>query len=266
MAQLAEAATQVKATLNFAVDRSGGNVFSNYQPELRNQTLQAHAVELQDIRRMAVPPSLDREGFELHRLPVENPDWTDEAWLKDVYTPQALDLVRRLVGGDLVTTYPRNMLIRDTADERRAPAAGFVHLDRTHETCRGIVGLDDPEIWGKFGRVRIFNVWRVLTPPPQDVPLALSDQRTVKKSDLVAGRSIEPNVPIKIEYLMSLYDPDTAWYYAPDMGLDEVLVFKGYDSDDDEPMGCLHGAFRHPDVAGATPRASFEFRAYVFDR
>ena len=34
--------------------------------------------------------------------------------------------------------------------------------------------------------------------------------------------------------------------WRSDLTPDEVIVFKGYDSDPAEPYGCLHGAFRHP--------------------
>jgi hypothetical protein len=39
----------------------------------------------------------------------------------------------------------------------------------------------------------VYNVWRVLSPPPQDMPLAVCDARTVAREDLVAARPTRRN-------------------------------------------------------------------------
>jgi hypothetical protein len=56
-----------------------------------------------------------------------------------------------------------------------------------------------------------------------------------------------------------------SWLYLPDLTPDDVVVFKGYDSEPTAPMGCLHSAFRAPGPLGdAVPRASAEMRVFAF--
>jgi hypothetical protein len=265
MTSIIEAPTTVRATLNFAAERKQGLIWSNYSPEMRTLQLQSHTVELRDARSLPSPARLEDEGFEVHRLPLEAPEWTSEAYLNEVYTPKVLDLIARRTGAAQVLTFRGNLLIRDTGDPKRASAAEFVHLDRTYASCRKLIEANvAPEIRERYGRVAMINVWRPLTPPPQDVPLALCDQRTVDKGDWVIGLTREANMAEGVENLTAVFNPANRWYYVSDLRLDEMVVFKGYDSDETVPMGCLHGAFKHPHVRGAVPRASVELRVYAF--
>jgi hypothetical protein len=266
MIDLTEAPATVKASLNYAAGRIDGGIWSNSEPHRITQELQAYAVEIRDARSLAAPPRLDEQGFAVARIPLADYAWDDRRWIEDVYAPEALALVRRLTGAPLVTQFAGSALIRDTGDPRKPPAAEFVHLDQTYESTTPFVAkVTDEEQRRKYPRVRIFNVWRPLTPPPQDIPLALCDQRTVDKSDWVVGRTIETTIPQGVPYLTSVFSPGNAWYYVSNLGLDEVIVFKGYDSDREAPMGCLHGAFKHPQTPkGAVPRASIELRIYAF--
>jgi hypothetical protein len=261
-----EASTMVEAALNYAADRSDGGVWSNGAPHWITQKLVAHLVEIRDARKLASPPRLDAEGFELHRIPLADCDWADPAWVQANYAPKAVALVQALTGAPKVADFTRAALIRDTGDASRPPAAQFVHLDQTRDSADPFVAAAADEAERrKYPRVRIFNVWRALTPPPQDVPLALCDQRTVDPNDWVVGRTIEPKFPEGVPYLTSVFNPRNQWCYVPDLELDEVIVFKGYDSDPEQPMGCLHGAFRDPDVGqGAVPRSSIELRIFAF--
>jgi hypothetical protein len=261
---LVETRVAVRAPLNFAADRTNGGIWSNNEPARITQALKAAPVEIQDARRLSAPPSLADEGFELHCVPLENADWADPKWIADVYIPQTADLVRRLTGARHAT--PFGSLIRDTGDSRRAPAAEFVHLDQTRESAVPFIEMTTPaEIRRSYPRVKIFNAWRPLTPPPQDVPLALCDQRTLDEADWVVGRTVEPDFPDGIPYITSVFNPRQRWFYISDLTPDDVIVFKGYDAAPDAPMGCMHGAFRQPNPSpGATPRASMEVRVIAF--
>jgi hypothetical protein len=256
----------VKAALNYAANAEDGGVFSNFMPSLTDQARRQAIVDIADARRLADPPSLQREGFEVHRLAMAGSDWTDAAWVEAAYTPKVLELVKRLTGAPHVATSQTTVLLRDTGDPNAPPAADFVHLDFTRGSARPFADqLLDAEARARFGRVQVYNVWRPITPPPQDVPLALCDQRTVDEARLVEGRAVEPNHPEGVPYLIALPSPAHRWHYLPDLALDEVIVFKGYDSAPDAPMGCLHTAFTPPSPPeGAVPRASVELRVFVF--
>ncbi len=260
-------AERVNSALNFAADRRDGGIWSNTWRERITQELVTLPVELRDARQLERAPSLDAEGFEVHHMPLPGSDWDDDAWVKAEYLPRALELIRELSGAAHVAPfYGGGVLIRDTGNPQRAAAAEFVHLDQTREAIAPFVAMAAAEdIQPPYPHYRVYNLWRVITPPPQDVPLALCDQRTVDERDWVVGRTVEPNFPDGVPYLSSVYNPAQRWHYFADVQLDEVIVFKGFDSDPAAPMGCLHGAFQMPSVIpGTVPRASVELRVFAF--
>jgi hypothetical protein len=116
-----------------------------------------------------------------------------------------------------------------------------------------------------FERAAIFNVWKCMTPPPQDFPLAVGDRHSIPEKDHVLGRTVEW-VGEKKEKLVSPYivlapSSEPKWYYFPDMTPEESLVFIGVDLDPSQPLGCAHSAFRYPAPTGpSVPRASIETR------
>ncbi len=267
MADAAIDAAQIEAELNFAANRSEDGIWSNTAPELRTQQLASVPVPFTDARTLNPPPSVDREGFELHRMPVVDPQWYDEAWIKEAYVPASLDFVARISGAPHVAPFQHGVtLIRDTSGKGFSPAADFVHLDQSRDSMQVFLDLAaDAETQARYPRVRLYNLWRVLTPPPQDVPLALCDQRTVEEEDWVIGNTVEPAAPRKYPYTTCLHNPAQRWHYYPDVTPDDVIVFQQYDSAEGAPLGCLHGAFRMPgELPGTVPRVSIELRVFGF--
>jgi hypothetical protein len=262
---LSETESTVVAALNFAADRSSDGVWSNLTPHLRTQALRAKDVQLQDARHLAIAPDLDREGFTLVHRRLDHADWWNERWVEQSYVPDCVELVRVLTGAAHAAPFHPGILLRDSGGGDAAPAADFIHLDNTREAALQFLDRAVPaEVRERYRRVRIFNVWRTITPPPQDVPLALCDQRTGDEHDWVIGRTVEPNFPDGVPYVASVANPAQRWYYYSNVGLDDAIVFKGYDSDRDAPFGCLHGAFRHPAPGPVSvPRASAETRVFV---
>jgi hypothetical protein len=117
-------------------------------------------------------------------------------------------------------------------------------------------------------RFAIYNVWRVLSDPPQDTPLALCDARSVHPSDCVhADQVIDPlDAPEqRIENGVFRHSACQRWGYFPDMNRDEVLVFKGYESDPSRAAGVPHAAFDDPGCpSDAPPRESIDERVVAF--
>jgi len=261
-----QATTTVHASLNFAADRKNGGIWSNLNPTTITQVLKAHEISIQDARYLPSAPTLAKEGFEVQFLPLDEKNWASADWIAKEYVPKTLELVKRLTGASLVIPFFRGAaLIRDTGDATKAPAAQFVHIDQTRESTLPFLQMNaDEATIRKYPRVQMYNVWRSITPPPQDVPLAICDQRTLNESDWVVGKTVEPTFPDGVPYLGSVYNAGQSWYYFSDLSIDETIVFKGYDSDLTVPMGCLHGAFKHPDPdPKAVPRASIEVRFFA---
>lgn len=117
-------------------------------------------------------------------------------------------------------------------------------------------------------RFAIYNVWRCLSPPPQDTPLALCDVGSVLPVDSVGCDQIlcRPDGQ-RVEFELSVfrYNAGQRWHYFPDMRPEEALVFKGFDSDPCRAGGVPHAAFDRPGVAnGILGRVSIDERVLAF--
>lgn len=267
-AQLDRAAT-VRTSMNFVSDKAGAGAFSNLNPELTTLKLASHDVEIADARALPTPATFADEGFEIHQLPFPSYDWFNMDWVKTVYGPRTMEFVKDLVGADHIASFYAGMFFRDTGETYtsldtpyRGRAADFVHMDYTRESVMPFVReAVDAETLAKFPHVKIFNIWRSMTPPPQDVGLAFCDQRTLDERDWVFGETVELNFPKGVPFLTATWMPEQKWYYYSGMSQDEVVIFNGCDTDPDSPVGCIHGAFVNPDPGPVTvPRASVEFR------
>ena len=267
-AQIERPAT-IATQMNFVRNKAGAGSFSNLNPELTTLKLASHQVEIADARALPRPASFAEQGFEIHTMPFETYNWFDMDWVRNVYSPRTMDFVKQLVGADHIASFHAGMFFRDTGENYkdldtplRGKAADFVHMDYTRASVMPFVEeAVDAETLARYPHVKIFNVWRSLTPPPQDVGLAVCDQRSFDESDWVFGQTVELNYPKGVPFLTAQWSPDQKWYYYSGMSQDEVVIFNGCDTDLNAPVGCIHGAFVHPDPGQVIkPRASIEFR------
>lgn len=267
-------AETVEAEIRFVRDAGVPPRFDAVDPARRVGALADHGVRFHDLRDADEAPSLDREGFTMlpHRSRVT--DFGD-AGQHAVYCEELAQLLREVTGSPLVFLSP-TVVLRSRSHPRYPDGviadrvADVVHCDRTDRSvwieARWALeqyGIDTPP----KGRMISYNLWRTLTPPPQDFPLALCDLRTVREERLVRGLSSgnPASRGLEVEFYLSLFDPEQRWCYFSDLTRDEVLVFQQYDSAARGPSGCLHTAFRDPSCTKvATTRASVEARAYVF--
>ena len=225
------------------------------------------AMEITDARRHDM--SLDGAGFALvaHRSVIA--DFTDRAAVEAMHRAEIVELVGALSGADLVLVNSPGVLRfsekaaqSGTLDNSRP--ARFAHVDISDATAASMARRAAPE--GRaLARFVHFNVWRAISPPPQDVPLAVCDARSIKSDDLILADAIFDS-PGKAEWsfegLVVAHDPAHRWHWIPDMTRDEVLVFKTHDSDPARAHCVPHVAFDNPYCGPhAAPRASIEMRA-----
>jgi len=113
-------------------------------------------------------------------------------------------------------------------------------------------------------RVQIINLWRPIRGPLKDSPLAVCDAGTVSFDDLVPSDLVYPH-RVGETYQVT-YNPAHRWFYVPEMGADEALLLKCFDSKTDgRARFAPHTAFRDPTApANALPRESIEVRTLVF--
>jgi hypothetical protein len=252
----------VKSTLNFTADRHDGGQFSNTMPQHTRQNLVSVEVEITNARTLAQKPTLENEGFALVSHPSGRSDWSNQTWINEEYIPSCLQLIKKLTGArDVVHLFiPVQRRVDYSQHAGSSPAAHFPHLDWPRDAYREQAEMAATAQGVEFKRGTVYNVWKVTTPPPQSVPLAVADRRTVMESDHVLGKTYEGE--IVVPYVILAHSPQAPkWYYYPDMTPDETLVFVGGDLDPNRPLGCAHSAFMHPDPkAQGVPRGSIEAR------
>jgi len=268
----AQHAESVHASLNFAAARDAIGEWSNTNPDRTRQDLKAVEVSIRNGRGHPEQPSLEREGMTIAQHPVAGADWTDNAWIQSVYLPSCEELVRRLTGARRCASIfvPLQRRVDYGEHAGSIPAAQFVHLDNTHESAR-VWAEPLAESLGEspaaLDNAIIFNVWKPTTPPPQDFPLAVADLRSIPTDDHVEAAVVEefPDRKIVSPYVALLHSPAQTYYYFPDVGLDESVVFVGLHLDPSRQMGCAHSAFRHPEPGAVSePRRSIESRVLAF--
>lgn len=216
------------------------------------------------------PPSLEREGFQLVPHVSSVADFEDA---RDVAARHPAEMVELLLGlssaDDVRVTAPG--ILRFSEASGRAGSldnsmpARFAHIDATGETSARFAAQELPE-GRELRRYAHYNVWRAFSPPPQDVPLALCDARSVATADLLVADAVfdPPGQPEwSFESWIVAHNPAHRWLWFPDMTRDEVVVFRTSDSLLGMPVP--HIAFDNPSApSDAQPRASIEMRAVAY--
>lgn len=239
-------------------------------------TLPGMPVWISDMREQET--SLEREGFalvghvsaasDLHQIeedPAVDQFYINEMteFLKDLtgasvvimqgggkkrYGPSATDKLSGLKNA-LPALYPHG----DTTDRSARELA-----DRILEHVPGLE-LSDMRRWAHI------NMWRPITPPPHDYPLAVCDARTLSdkhREPVVAHTETRTTETFAFETTGYLHDARHRWCYFSNMTPEEVLVFITYNSDPNLPHQVAHSAFLDPTCPAGTPaRGSVEMRA-----
>ena len=232
---------------------------------------------IEDIRSWAQAPSLDVQGFELHRHKTACPDFYDEALVKRDYYPEAAAAMQEFTGALAVFIFDHN--VRSAVRAAQGQYGVRVPVDAAHVDYTAATGPKRTlEILEQFGRMdlasnraALVNLWRPVTEPVLDVPLALCDVRTVKQNELIDTvilhyTETSMDQPGHSGSIYSLhYSPDHRWAYVPAMQRDEVLLLKCYDSYGDGSGGFTpHTGFKNPACPPEfIPRESIEVRTLV---
>lgn len=242
------------------------------------RTRPGRQVRITDMRGTGT--SLDREGFRLVRHATVLPDLNlieEDAEVDARYIEEMSALLKQLTGATLV-------VMQGGGKKRYGPAATdrlaglknalpalYPHGDTTDasalELARRIMEHVPGMELGNVGRWAHINMWRSITPPPQDYPLAVCDARTLAKADrelVVAHTETRGIGEMSFDTTGYMYNPEHRWCYFSNMTPDEVLVFKTHDSDPARARQVAHTAFRDETCPPGTPtRGSVEMRALV---
>jgi hypothetical protein len=186
-----------------------------------------------------------------------------------------------LTGADKVITF--GVVVRQTKPKGSnfQPPASDVHVDwsprRAHTLAKDLISKSDsPDM--QYSRFLCINLWRAISKPPQDYPLAVCDARSLTSTGAVPNMMIGvdkmpedfskrdelPDGPILSEADLFPYDENQQWYYFSDMKEDEIMAFKLFDSQQGSEGGrCPHCSFLDK-RENTIPRESVEIRSVVY--
>lgn len=219
-----------------------------------------HCVRIMDRRDDSARPTLQNEGFELFSWPTS---------VTDVLTPDGYGthaseveaLIVECTGASAAAVLGSGVVRRSERSSRyqqdgTTVPGRFVHCDFAADSDGQWIRQQlAPEQAVDFpaGRIAIYNVWRSLSPPPQDAPLALCDRRSVGAGERVVADQVidRPGVPERrIEIELLRYAESQRWCYYSNMTRDEVIVFVAFDSV--SGGGVPHAAFDDPTCSELT--------------
>jgi hypothetical protein len=187
-------------------------------------------------------------------------------------------MVKSLIDADEVVLFSPPVLRKNKIQvgSTYQPPAADVHTDYSPANAESTAKNRAPAD-GKYSRIMLINVWRSITPPPQDWPLAMIDARSVEHDEgvpypMIIVDKIPDELPVRplpsthIEGANFVYKSTHEWRYFSDMTTDEVLVFKLYDSDNkkgSKSWRCPHTAFLD-NTRTTIPRESVEVRTVCY--
>lgn len=266
-----ESAEDVEAVVNYVIPPLGRNVV-HVAPvgtgEARRTAEYAPTpAAIRDARAAGSAHTLDDTGFALGRQVSAVADFNDDDEVRAVYYPEMESLLREATGASSVVVFDHNVRTDGgiLASNSRVPVR-IVHNDYTEKSGpQRVTALLGEGRAAKLlqRRFAIVNVWRSIAGVVRTAPLAVIDARSVCSSDLV------PTDLVYQDRIGEIYEvagnPSHRWYYFPNMGEEEVLLIKGYDSRGDVAGFTPHSAFDYPGTpTDAPPRRSVEIRSLVF--
>ncbi|KAJ3503492.1 hypothetical protein NMY22_g18231 [Coprinellus aureogranulatus] len=240
----------------------------------RNYSITRYEVTIEDVRGKEDQYTLDTSGFQWVHTPAKHTSFQNDEAIKNEYYPESIDLLKKVTGASRVVIFDHTLRRRrpdwngDDTIQALQPAAE-VHGDQTPNGATNRVHLhmsaeEAPELLKK--RFQIINIWRPISHPALDWPLALCDYRSVDvEKDALPVTLVRPDRNGEI-YGFS-YNPDHQWKYVRGMTPDEVVLIKCQDSVRDGSVAVFtpHCAFVDPTTPRDTPpRESIEMRALVF--
>ena len=266
----------MQALINYLEDDTPDSIWYAADSWRSHMPLRMETMQIEDVRPIRGKLSLDRQGIFLADAPTGVTDFRDREAVARTYLPELEEAVRAVTGARKVVAgkgwvHRHSDRSKRFGEEGATYPARYAHIDYSDQSgpmaARQWVG-DAPEADELFkGRFAIFNLWRALSEPPQDCPLCMADATTVDAEDLIVSHIVlgPPEREMRIQTNMVAFNPTHRWVYFPDMRRDELLLFRGYDSDPARSRRVPHTAFDDPTAGDdAPPRESIDIRCVAF--
>ncbi|KAL3490508.1 hypothetical protein BJX62DRAFT_140683 [Aspergillus germanicus] len=253
---------------------------------------QEHAVTIRDVRGLgeSEQPTVEQNGFEYIYDPLpgydERESW-NERRVERFFLPRTEELVAKLYP-DATRVLVYTNRIRSQPTGPNSPAH-IVHSDFTPagamQHLRSLLSPDDlTKLEETNARILALNIWRPLRTVTKD-PLALCDwSSTQPNQDIIPNRFIFADGWLEVAKVV--YSERHRWWYCSGQRVDEVVVFKQFDSapgtigegesevvgeketkeENGGMTGCsvVHSAFVDPECVYEEPRRSLEIGIFAF--
>ncbi|KAI6157164.1 hypothetical protein BKA82DRAFT_13262 [Pisolithus tinctorius] len=245
-----------RAFAHINADPATGERPKNWNEDIR-------VAQIEDIRGKEVEYSLDVSGFQYYRHPAKHTKFTNDKEIEEEYYPESIELFKKLTGASRVVIFDHTIRRRrpgevDDNPHKRQPLA-LVHVDQTE-------GSSIARVHRHLPARDIINLWRPISHPAVDWPLAVCDFRSLDmKEDLLPVALIYPDR--EGETYGVKYSPNQKWMYKSAMDPEDFVLFKCFDSVQDGSVAILtpHTGFEDPKTRKDAPlRESIELRALVF--
>jgi hypothetical protein len=260
-------AQAVSTILNYSVDTGIRPKIINADHTKNVMTLAPYEVAITDASLLDYDPTLAREGFCRvgHVADIQSVTTSQEATQK--FRETLVPLMLELTGADEILFNPYSVVRRQAPLEDSSLAspvpvsttANFVHTDFSLDGAAGGEVQYPAPSRSNIRRSAMFNIWKLLSPGPTNIPLALCDSASVVPDDVIPGDSVFPD-DSSFETAFLRYNSNHRWYYFSDLNSEQVLVFKQADTDQDAPRIVPHTAFSDNSRPPAASRVSIESR------
>lgn len=217
--------------------------------------------------------SLEKDGFELLQAPSSIEDLLQIKDHQAHYAAETKHAILERVGADeLVISAPGILRFSEarqvTGHFDNSRPARFAHIDVSDNTAAQFAERSAPRPGWK--RCVAYNLWRAISPAPQDVPLAVCSANSTAPEDLIPATAVfdvKGQPEWSFEGINVAHNPNHQWYWYPDMTAEEAILFVTNDSAQGQVDAVPHVAFDNPHcqgLSGITPRASIEMRALAY--
>jgi hypothetical protein len=149
----------------------------------------------------------------------------DKQKLDDIYISEIQDFLQQLTSADKVIAFgPTLRQTRPKHGSEYQPPGVDVHVDYTSSRSCNMAqnflsNSDDPDF--QYSRFQCINLWRAISSPPQDWPLAVCDAQTVDPTEGTPNAMIRVDTMPDLNNLGPLEDDPTRpeaclFYYKPE--------------------------------------------------
>ncbi|MDF0498639.1 CmcJ/NvfI family oxidoreductase [Bradyrhizobium yuanmingense] len=230
----------------------------------------SHEVTIRNARPIVDDLSLDREGFALVQHKTSCAKERNAEILADRYLEEMVPFLKDYFNAAWVVPKRDGVIVRSAAKNAATGirgTAGMAHIDYAPISAPMLAAREN-HVQGlpirSYSRLMIIQAWRAVSPPPQDIPLALCDSASVLDTDVLVHDYVS-DIGADWKSCLLYYSPLYRWYYFPDMTQDELILFKGYDSEENCNARAAHTGFDNRRAyPNALPRESIEARFYVY--